>query len=225
VPNTAMREYREASYTMLFLVGMDGMPIHTESHFRDMAESGKAKIVDVSAEYRSDHIDVVVITDGYKERQQIYPSFGMERFSGMFEPMIFSGLVQQSERDCAVLHPYTGMPYEFKLRIRQRWTGHYFGLPQEGYCVEAVGSQGNNKSYVTRQGQLIRVDLPDQMDASLELGPSGEETRHWGRFATKDWNRSTEETNPLRPKYNTLAVPVLFDKPRLLFPVPCVLSA
>lgn len=221
--NTAITEYHTASYTMKFNVGLDGIPLHSESHFEDSTES-KYSFVDVKADYRSDHIDVEVNRSGTVERHQIYPSFGMERFAAMFDPLIRSGLVQTPERDAVVLHPYTGMPYEFKIKVRQRFTGYYFSLPQAGYAIEIEGDEGNGKMYVTRQGQFIKVDLPNRHDCTLEMGPMYDERKGWGRFQLTDWDKSSEETNPERPKYNTLIVPVLFDKPKLLFPVPCVIA-
>ncbi len=218
--------YHLASYSMLYYIGLDGLPMHSESHFEDVknADDSKARIVDVSAEYKTDHIDVTIKKNGVVDKQELYPSFGMERFANMFLPLIRSGIVQEPERDCAVLHPYTGLPYEFKLKVRGHFSGQYFFLPQEGYCVDVVGAEGQGSAYVTRQGQLIQEELPNRESAILEMGPDVDQRSGWGHFSVTDWNKSTDETNPERPKYNTLAIPVLFNNPPLLFPVPCVVA-
>lgn len=223
VKNTARYDYRTASYTMTYYVGLDGVPIHTESHFQDEGET-TTTYTDVKADYKRDHIDVELVKDGYVSKTQVYPKFGMERFAGMFDPMISSGLVQSTERDCAFLHPYNGMPYEFKLHLRGRFTGHYFFLPQAGYTVEVQGEEGEGTMYVTRQGQLIRVTLPESHEATLQTGYLAPERKDWGQFSVSDWSKSSEETNPERPKFNTLVAPVLLKNPRLLFPVPCVVA-
>lgn len=218
--------FHEASYTMLYDIGLDGVPIHSESHFQDVkdADDEHARVVDVSAEYQFDHIVVTTTKNGVADKEEVYPSFGMDRFATMFQPLIQSGIVQDAERDCAVIHPYTGLPYEFKLKVAGHFTGQYFFLPQEGYCIDVVGPQGTTSAFVTRQGQLIKEDLPNRVDAALELGPNVDERTGWGHFSVTDWSRSTEETNPERPKYNTLAIPVLFNNPKILFPVPCLVA-
>lgn len=223
VKNSAHYEYHTASFKMTYYVGLDGVPIHTESHFQDEGESSLT-YTDVKADYRRDHIDVTIDKDGYESKTQVYPNYGMERYAAMFEPMIRSGLVQSRDRDCVFLHPYTGMPFEFHLHLKSRFTGHYFFLPQAGYTIEVTSKEGEGTMYVTRQGQLIKMDLPDRHDASLESGPLADERKDWGQFNLTDWDKAVEETNPERPKYTTLIAPVLLTNPRLLFPVPCVIA-
>jgi hypothetical protein len=223
IRNTAMRDYHEVGFTSLFDVGLDGIPIHSESHFQDVTEH-KARVVDVVADYTADHIDETVTTDGQSFKQALYPTFGMERFAGMFEPIMRSGLIQHDSMDCAVLHPYTGEPYLFTLKVKSRFTGHYFSLPQAGYCIEILGAQGNGRAFLSRQGQLLKVDLGNKIDASMEEAPLAPERAGWGTFDITDWDKASDETNPERPTYHTLVVPVLFKDPHILFPVPCALT-
>jgi hypothetical protein len=223
IKNTAMHDYHDCRFTSLFYVGLDGIPIHSESHFQDVTEK-KMKTIDVSAEYASDHIDEVVTTDGRQAKQALYPSFGMERFAGMFEPIMRSGLIQHDTMDCAVIHPYTGEPYQFTLTVRSRFTGHYFSLPQAGYCINIDGDEGDGRAFLSRQGQLLKVEIGNKIDASLEEGYLAPERQGWGTFDVSNWDKATDETNPERPTYHTLAIPIPLKNPHLLFPVPCALT-
>ena len=221
--NSALKDYHTAKVEFAFDIGLDGVPIHTESHFSDIADRSM-KTVDVVADYGNDHIDETITKDGVVEKQTLYPSFGMELFAGMFDPIMRSGLIQHDKMDCAVLHPFTGQPYLFKLSVRSRFTGYFFFLNQAGYCVDVNGAEGDARAYLTRQGQLLQVDLSKKISASLELGPMADERRGWGTFDVRDWDKSTDETNPERPVYHTLAIPIPFKNPNILFPVPCALT-
>lgn len=221
VPNTAIKD--EVQFKATYLIHLDGMPMRSESHFWD-ASLRTAKTIDVIANYARDHIDVTVNKDGTSEKFSYYPKFGMERFAGMFEPLMRSGLIQGAEMDCAVIHPYTGVPYEFKIKVGARFTGSYFSLPQAGYCLDIEGAEGTSRAYLTRQGQLLKMEMPNKVDAFLESGPLAPERQGWGIFRVSDWDKATEETNPDRPTYHTLVAPVLFKNPNILFPVPCALT-
>lgn len=221
--NTARVDFHQAQLITTYYVGLDGVPLRSESRFTDDSDRDY-KTIDIVAIYKRDSIDETITKDGVSTHIELHPSFGMERFAGMFEPLMRSGLIQQPEMDCAVLHPYTGVPYEFKLKVKSRFTGQYFFLPQAGYCIEILGDEGNGTAYLTRQGQLIQVTLPSNIDACLESGPLAEERNGWGTFHVTDWSRTTDETNPERPTYHTSVIPVLFNNPPVLYPVPCALT-
>ena len=221
--NSAIKNHHVAQFTMQYFVGLDGMPIHSVSHFTDVSEDD-SNIVDIIANYKSDHIDEKITKNGQSESVSMYPTFGMERFAGMFEPLMRSGLIQHDHMDCAVIHPCTGTPYEFTLQVHSRFTGTYFFLPQAGYCIDIDGAEGTGRAFLTRQGQLLQVNLPDHMSADLEEGYLADERNGWGNFSVMDWDKSTDETNPERPQYHTLAIPILFKDDHVLFPVPCALT-
>jgi len=224
VKHTARMDFHEAGFTMSFAVGLDGTPLHSESHFTDKSETLEVKTIDIVTDYEKDHILIKKTADGVVTSREIYPKGGMEEFSGMFQPIISQGLVLHRDMDCAVIHPYTGMPYEFKIHVANRFNGQYFFMPQEGYTIEVDGPEGKGTLYVTREGQLIQEFLPNKFQACLEEGPAVDERTGWGHFDIMDWDKGTDVANPDRPTYHTLAVPVMFDHPKLLFPVPCAIT-
>jgi hypothetical protein len=225
VKQTAMTDYHIASVFADYWLDLDGNLVRSVSNFKDEATVSAWKFVTVEADYGKASIKVKTIRDGVLENQEFFPvNFEMDACRSLFTPMLEGGLVKRRERLNAVVHPYTGLPYRFLTKVRGRFEGHFFLLPQEGYWLEVEGSEGTATPYVTRQGQLIRVDLPDKFDAYLEVGPLYPERYKWGKFDIQDWNKPAWSTNPDRPKYKTLITPVLLNNPRLLMPVPSVLA-
>jgi hypothetical protein len=222
-PTKSGTEGRVASYRTVYLVGLEGIPLRSESYFRDTGPHDY-KSIDVIADYKPNSINETIRRNGRAEKRTLYPKFGMERFAGMFEPMMRSGLIQNKEMDCAVIHPYTGAPYEFKLKVRGRFSGDFYSIQQAGYCIDVVADDMTETAYLSRQGQLLKVDLPGNIFALQKEEPLRDELRGWGTFNVADFDKPTDVTNPERPTYHTLVVPVLFTKPNLLFPVPCALT-
>lgn len=224
-PNTAITDFFQASAEYYAWVDLDGTLKRTESDFRiEGSKAGEERSTSVVAIYRKNDIDVTVTREGVTTRTILTPRLGMEPFQRLFEPTIKDGMVAQPERQLAIMHPVTGTPYEFRIHARGRWQGHFFFLPQEGYYMDVKGSEGTSTMFVTRQGQLIRVDLPLNHDLYLESGPLEPERRDWGTFEIEDWKRKVFETHPGRVRYTSLITPVVLAGSRLVMPVPCVLA-
>ena len=217
-------EDRNAKFRASYQVGMDGLPIHSESHFLDTNDDGDERTVDVEADYGKDLIKETISRNGLSEKRTLFPAGGMEQFAAMFDPIMSQGLIQQSEMDCIALHPYTGDPYTFKIKVRSRFMGDFFSLPQAGYCLDVDGAESDERLYLTRQGQLLKVDLPNRFFAFQLEEPLAPERMGWGSFKVSDWDKTTDITNPERPVYHTWIVPVMFKNPNILIPVPCALT-
>src|SRR5579885_2393406 len=100
--NTAIIDYHTAKYTMEYDVGLDGVPIHSESHFSDTSEE-TSKTIDLVADYKEHEIDETLTTDGVPQSAQLFPNFEMTKFSNMFKPMMSMGLIKNPSMDCVVL--------------------------------------------------------------------------------------------------------------------------
>jgi hypothetical protein len=217
-------DHHTASFRSAAYIGLDGVPITTESDFHDDCEFKKNVDIHVLTRYFKDHYRSTVTRNGKQNVLEMWPKFGMEKFGGMQAPMILDGLVQAKSRKGAFIHPYTGIPVEFDIEIGGRFRGSYFFEPQEGYFVDITSGSGTQRAYVTRQGQMIKIDLGNKYDASLQVGMMRKEWEGWGKFDLGNWDLPTSEANPNRPHFKAIGMPILIDNPRLLILVPCVVA-
>lgn len=217
-------DHHTASFRSLAYIGIDGMPISTESDFHDDCEFNRDVDIHVMTRYYKHHYNSKVTRNGVTRVLEMWPNFGMEKFGGMDAPMILDGLVQTKVRKGAFIHPYTGTPVEFETQIGGRFRGTYFFEPQEGYYLDVISDSGTQRAYVTRQGQMIKVDLGNKYDASLQIGMMRKEWEGWGKFDLGNWDMPTSEANPNRPHFKSIGLPILLKEPHLLYVLPCVVA-
>ena len=223
-PKTSAITHHAADLKVHFEVDEDtGRVAYSESHFLDNSDKGDYTI-DLIATYKKDYVDETISNNGNSYKTTVYPTDGMGSFSAMFQPMMTNGLISQKEVVCDIIHPFTGMPYKLKVSVTGRFTGQYFFLPQEGYSFDVEGAEGNETGYLTREGQLLKCDMENKVDIEMMEGPLVDERRDWGHFDTKQWNQTADDSNPLRPLYHSLVLPVPIKNPRMVVPVPFTLT-
>ena len=203
-------------------IGLDGRLIHTNTTY-----AGFGTPVQIDAFYNKDSIDMTM-TEGTRTKQTtLYPTMDMSLFNNLFQPFVNDGLVANKERQLAFLNPVTGAPVQVTATLTGHFQGKLYFREYEGYKIDTTtpGSRLVIQSMVTRQGQLMQVNLPDHQDALAYSTLSHEEENSWGLFKQSDWDKPSSVAQPQRRRYKTMALPVLLvDPTNLLYPVPCCVA-
>jgi len=200
----------------------DGRLLHTNTTY-----SGFGTPVQIDAIYNKDSIDMT-ITEGTSVRQQtLYPKFDMALFNNLFSPFIRDGLVVNQEKQVAFINPLSGAPTEVTATMHGRFQGKLYFREYEGYKIDTTTPDSKIviQSMVSRHGQLLQVNLPDNQDALAYADVSRDEEDNWGKFKQEDWDKPASLSQPSRTRYHTMALPVLLTNPvMLLYPVPCAIA-
>jgi hypothetical protein len=203
-------------------ISMDGKLLHMNT-----AYNGFGAPVQIDSVYHADSIDISRYEGANVSHTTLYPTFDMEVFNHLFEPLIRDGLVVNKQRELAFLHPVTGAPCHIKLDLNGRFDGKHEYRRYEGYKVEVTSpdTMSKSESLITRNGQLLQVNLPDNQDAVAYTFVSPDEERNWGKFQPGDWDRPASQTHPNRTRFKTVAVPVLLTNPSyILLPLPYAMA-
>lgn len=205
-------------------VSPEGKLLHMTTAYNGF---GIAPAVQIEATFHDDSIDVTKTEGANSTQTTLYPTFSMELFDHLFDPLIKDGLVVRKERKLAFLHPVTGAPCFIDLSLGGRFDGKHEFRRYEGYKIDVSSPDSKAKavSFVTRQGQLLQVNLPENHDAIAYTHVSNVEELNWGKFNSTDWDLPASQTHPKRTRYHTMGVPVLLTNPSyILLPLPYALA-
>ena len=191
------------------------------------AFNGFGTPVQIDATFNEDTIDIVKIDGADTTRSTLHPAFSMDLFDHLFDPFIRDGLVVAHERQIAFIHPISGAPILVTATLSGRFDGKHEYRSYQGYKIDVTSPDTLIKevNFVTRHGQLLQVNLPENQDAIAYTHVSNVEERAWGKFHPSDWDKPASQTHPQRTLYRTLGIPILLTKPSyMLLPYPCAIS-
>ena len=205
-------------------ISPDGKLLHMTTAYNGF---GIAAPVQIESVFNDDSIDITKTMGSDIERSTLYPKFSMDIFNHLFDPLVKDGLVVSKDRDIAFIHPVTGALCQVHISLNGRFDGEMEYRKYEGYKVDVTSPDTMSKatSMVTRHGQLIQVNLPENQDAVAYTNISTEEERNWGRFQPGDWDKPASVTQPSRTRYHTFSVPILLKNPSyILMPFPYAMA-
>ena len=191
------------------------------------AYGGFGQPVQIDATFHDDSIDIIKTEGRTTSQTTLFPTFSMKLFDNLFQPMIVDGLVVSKERELAFLHPFTGAPCTIKVTLNGRFSGKHEYREYHGYKIDVTSPDTMAKavSFVTRHGQLLQVNLPEDQDAISYTHVSAEEERNWGKFKPGDWDVPASKSQPNRTRHHTLGIPVLITNPSyILLPLPLAVA-
>jgi hypothetical protein len=196
-------------------VSPEGRLLKTSTSF-----AGFGTPVQVEAIYGERSIEMTRVQGTDVQRTTLFPKFAMERFHGLFEPLVHDGLEVKKEHVLAFLHPLTAAPVVIKVQIDGRFQGRMYDVRWEGYRIKTLGPEGSATQLVSREGQLLQLEMPDKHEAQNYASLTNTEMRAWGRFAPGDWQKPVSTATPQRPRWQALMVPIMLKDPRMVYPVP-----
>ena len=191
------------------------------------AYNGFGAPVQIEAIFHDDSIEMTKTEGVNTTKTTLYPTFSMTLFDHLFDPLIRDGLVVSKERQLAFIHPITGAPCVINLTLNGRFDGEHEYRKYEGYKIDVTSPDTATKtqSFITRHGELLQVNLPENQDAVAYTNVSPDEERNWGKFQGSDWDKPASLTQPNRTRFHTMAVPVLLTNPTyLILPIPYAMA-
>lgn len=189
--------------------------------------AGLGAPVQIEALYHAEDIDLTVTEGRDTRRATLYPKFSLALFDNLFAPLMKDGIIKGQERELAFINPITAAPVVVKTKLRSRFEGKMYFREYQGYRFETQSPDGPAiaTSLVSRHGQMLEVDLPENQKAVAYLPVSNAEEQQWGKFKASDWDVPASLAQPNRTRHRTVAVPVFLLKPTpLLIPIPYALA-
>ena len=188
------------------------------------AYNGFGAPVQIDAVFNKDSVDITKTVGVEITKSSFFPTFSMDLFDHLFDPFFRDGLVvNDKDRQIAFFHPITGAPCTVTASLRGRFMGEHEYRKYEGYKVEVTSPDTPSKAttFITRQGEMLQVLMPENQDAIAYSSLSPSEERNWGKFMPGDWDKPASVTQPYRTRYRTFAIPVLLTNPTyMLMPLP-----
>lgn len=206
-------------YVMAHIDSEAGKLLRTQTSY-----AGYGDPIQVTAVYQEDKIVSTVTKGRHIDTQEIYPNAELSDFDNIFTPLLRNGLVVKKSHKFLMIDPYTGFPLEVKLEAGQRFQGKMFDAPMQGYRVRSISKYGEMESFISRAGQLLRVQTGKEYEGRANEAPTYSEIKSWKQFLPGDWNRPFSEVDPNRRRFVTYMAPVLLENPKLMVPWPCIVA-
>jgi hypothetical protein len=102
----------------------------------------------------------------------------MEKLQLQFKPMIVDGKVVMRDKEYLVYDPFTSGFVKRAAHVGGSFRGSYLQLPFEGSHVDFEGLMtGKVKAYISKEGDLVKLDLPQNRYVILSSTPPGKEKK------------------------------------------------
>jgi hypothetical protein len=128
--------------------------------------------------FMKDAVDLTVTKGLEQQKLTLYPAGGLEEFRNPF-----MAIVKEADKDrkevafCAYDVSTSGI-LKYKARVVGKWKAEKSNKKYEGATIEVTGNQeGTMKFYVSNEGELMQVDLPDGVKVyaqQFSVFPDGE---------------------------------------------------
>lgn len=123
--------------------------------------------------YAADRIEVTVDEFGKRRIATLYPG-DMAKLQAQFRPMIVDGKVLLKEKEFLVFDPFTSGYVRHTVRLAGLFKADLIGAHFEGRNVDVDGySDGVRRAYLSLEGDLVRVDLPNDRFMRISSLPPG----------------------------------------------------
>ncbi|AIE84781.1 hypothetical protein [Fimbriimonas ginsengisoli] len=140
----------------------------------------KRGIRSANCTYGKDSVTVQVDNYGARSATELFPS-DMDQLQLQFKPMIVEGKVVMPEKEYLVYDPFTSGFIKRTAKVAGRFNGNYLQLPFEGNHVDFSGLiPGTVKAYISKEGDLVKIDLPHDRYCVMNSTPPGKEGQKVG---------------------------------------------
>lgn len=137
----------------------DGTPLRVF-----MQTTGFRKVSAADAIFKDDSIEMTITESGKSRQTTLYPSDGVKAFVNPFLGMMATADKERGWVNFSCLEAYTNGIYKYKARVVGKFKHNVSStLKFEGRMFEVVGPEKEQTYtlYITNEGMLIQVDLPD----------------------------------------------------------------
>ncbi|MDR3690298.1 MAG: hypothetical protein P4L46_13030 [Fimbriimonas sp.] len=118
-----------------------------------------------------DHIDVSVVDSKHTKSFSMYPNVDMKLLDAQFKPMVDSGKIITDLKEYYTFDPFTQGFTKYKATVTGTFHGSWLATKFEGPHIEIDGPKQTQMVYVSKENDLIKVDLPDHLSIVLDFLP------------------------------------------------------
>ena len=128
--------------------------------------------------YDKDSINVQVDIYGKRTVTTLYPG-DMDMVQNQFKPMVVDGKVVMREKAYLVYDPFNGGFKQRKATFGGHFAGVYLSINFTGIHIDFDGMvpEGPVKAYIDDEGDLVKLDLPNDRYVNLGVVPPGKEKK------------------------------------------------
>jgi hypothetical protein len=123
------------------------------------------------AVFWSDHIEVSIADAKNSRSFTIFPNIDLSLLDAQFKPMIDAGKIVQAYKEYYKFDPFTQAFTKYKASVTGTFHGSWLATKFEGPHVEIEGPKDLETVYVSKEDDLIKVDLPQNTSIVMEYLP------------------------------------------------------
>jgi hypothetical protein len=126
----------------------------------------------VDAVFGTETVELSGDLNGVKRDTTMYPVGGTVMFDNLFKPMMKDGKVILPEKEFYLIDPVKMTLRKCKAKIRSRFNGELMREKFKGNTIEITTPEDTQVAYISEEGDLLRVDLPDSRFFLMESLPA-----------------------------------------------------
>ncbi len=118
-----------------------------------------------------DHIEVSIADSKNNRSLTMYPNIDMSLLDAMFKPMMDGEKVLTSFKEYCTFDPFTQAFTKYKAEVSGSFKGSWLGVKFEGRHVNITGPKESQVAFMSKENDLVRVDLPEHTCIVLNFLP------------------------------------------------------
>jgi hypothetical protein len=109
----------------------------------------------------------------------------MQAIHDRFRPMMAGEKVLLKEKTFLAFDPFVRTFVKHTVKVEGPFKGKYMNIPFEGTAFDVSGPKLTEKVFISKEGDLVKVELPKSLFIVLNAPPESKETDYW-RVKGKD---------------------------------------
>jgi len=133
----------------------EGKLLRQSVHLRGPDDNKDAECV-----FWADHIEVSVIDKRGRRSFTVYPNVDLSLVDLQFKPMLEGEKVILGQKEYLVFEPFSQAFLKYKATAYGQFHGTWLATKFDGTHVDIEGPTGTATVFVSKEGDLVKVDLP-----------------------------------------------------------------
>lgn len=150
-----------------FYIGLDGKLLQENA-----VTETPIGVWSMQANFNKDGYDLYLKTPQGEKKTSVNVPFDESKFDAMFTPMVKDHKVLIQEKEFYEVNPVDGSPMKRSAKYGGKWNGYWFEhTPYKGFYFDFTDPSHTERVYLTDEGDLFRVEEPDQHYLNIETKP------------------------------------------------------
>ena len=152
--------------TTTYWITQTGKLLRQSVHLIDPEEVKVAECV-----YWSDHIEVSVSDARGRRSFTVNPNIDLSLIDNQFKPMIADNKIILAYKEYYVFEPFSQAFIKYKATAAGTFHGSWLATKFEGMHVDIEGPKGTTSVLVSKEGDLVKAEMPDNRSLVLNNLP------------------------------------------------------